>query len=72
MKTLPWTFLLLGMLLYAAVWWATDVEARECSHQRRQPSSVEEDRQCPPDAATTLRPDSGRVGAGLQPILKLG
>ncbi len=32
MKTLPWTFFILGMLLYAAVWWATDVEAGEAGY----------------------------------------
>ncbi len=34
MKTLPWTFFILGMLLYAAVWWATDVEAGEAGCKR--------------------------------------
>jgi hypothetical protein len=34
MKTLPWTFFILGMLLNAAVWWATDVEAWEYWQQR--------------------------------------
>ncbi len=34
MKTLLWTFFILGMLLNAAVWWATDVEAWEYRQQR--------------------------------------
>ena len=34
MKALPWTFFILGMILFAAVWWDTDVEAGEAVYKR--------------------------------------
>ncbi len=62
MKTLLWTFFILGMLLNAAVWWATEVKARDYWQQRHlfEPTGT---------GARKERPLSGLVPAMALPTL---